>query len=332
MNARDQGQPVIEREVAAGKGLLPIHLALADYDRTKPLIDGRVKAEGVDLTVDPKWIGDFCEQPVYEKYDVAEFSLSWYVAARMRGEPVIAMPLFPLRMPVLAYLFVRGDSTITCPRDLIGKRIGAPGYRYTVNLWSRGILKDHYGLSPDQLTWVTGGPEGAGFVIPKNIKVEMIPGAKPEDMLRDGIVDAIMVPTTPTSVLKAQPGIRRLFRDARAEMRSLVARTGILPITHTIVMKQSLYDREPWLAKSIYNAFCDAQRMNDEFYDNDSKRLGLSEAVFFLEEERAIYGPNAWSQGLDAKNRHVIETFVRYAHEQGYIDRLPKLEELFTPV
>lgn len=330
MNARDQDQPVIEREET--KSLLPIHLAVADYDRTKPLIDGRVKPAGVDLSVDPKWIGDFCVQPVYEKYDVAEFSLSWYVAARMRGEPVIAMPLFPLRMPVLAYLYVRDDSSITCPRDLIGKRIGAPGYRYTVNLWTRGILKDQYGLSPDQLTWVTCQEEGAGYVIPKGIKVEMIAGADPEQLLAEGKVDALLLPTTPEAIRRAQPGIRRLFRDARAEMRSLVARTGILPITHTIVMKQELYDREPWLAKSMYDAFCEAQRLNDEFYDNDSKRLGLSEAVFFLEEERNIYGPNAWSQGLNPTNRKVIETFVRYAHEQGYIDRVPKLSELFTPV
>ncbi len=329
MNARDQGQPLIERD--STRELLPINLALADYDRTRPLIDGRVKPEGIDLTVNTAWIGDFCEQPVYQRYDIAEFSLSWYLAARMRGEPVIAMPLFPLRMPVLAYLFVRDDSPITCPRDLIGKRIGAPGYRYTVNLWSRGLMKDHYGLSPEQLTWVTCAPEGAGFVIPKGIPVEMIDGANPETLLREGKVDAIMVPTTPASFIRHESGIRRLFRDARAEMRSLVARTGILPITHTVVMKQSIYDAEPWVAQSIYKAFTEAQRLNDEFYDNDSKRLGLSEAVFFLEEERALYGANAWSQGLDAKNRKVIETFVRYAHDQGYIDRVAKLEELFTP-
>ena len=136
MNARDQGTQVIEREIAPRTKPLPVHLAMADYDRTRPIIDGRVKMAGVDLKVDTAWIGDFCTQPVYERYDVAEFSLSWYVAARMRGEPVVALPLFPLRMPVLAYLFVRDDSRISCPRDLIGKRIGCPGYRYTVNLWT----------------------------------------------------------------------------------------------------------------------------------------------------------------------------------------------------
>jgi 4,5-dihydroxyphthalate decarboxylase len=54
--------------------------------------------------------------------------------------------------------------------------------------------------------------------------------------------------------------------------------------------------------------------------------------VFLLEEERAVYGPNAWSHGLNPTNRKVIETFVRYAHDQGYIDRVMSLEELFAPV
>ena len=54
--------------------------------------------------------------------------------------------------------------------------------------------------------------------------------------------------------------------------------------------------------------------------------------MFFIEEERRVYGPNAWHQGWSDTNRNVIETFVRYAHEQGYINRRPTLEELFVPV
>ena len=331
MNARDS-QTVIDRE-ASPSSLLPVQLAMADYDRTRPIADGRIKPAGVDLKFETSWIGDFCTQPVYEKYDVAEFSLSWYVAAKARREPVVALPLFPLRMPVLAYLFVRDDADISAPRDLVGRRIACPGYRYTVNLWVRGLLKEHYGLSPEQVTWVgCTADEGAGYRVPKGIPYEQAPGADPEQLLREGKADALLVPTTPASFLRRQPGLRRLFRDCRAEMRSLYARTGILPITHTIVMKQSLYEENKWLARSLYDAFVEAQRQTDAFYDDDTKRLALSEAVFFLEEERAIYGPHAWSQGLNDTNRKVIETFVRYAHEQEYIDRILPLEELFVPV
>ena len=331
MNARDPSQPVIERE--SSKQGLSVHLAMADYDRTRPIMDGRVKAEGIDLRMENSWIGDFCIQPVYEKYDVAEFSLSWYLAAKARNEPCIALPLFPLRMPVLAYLFVRDDSDISSPRDLIGKRIACPGYRYTVNLWVRGLMKEHYGLSPEQVTWMScAADEGAGYKIPKGVPYEQHIGADPEQLLRDGKADALLVPSTPESFLKRQPGLRRLFRDPRAEMRSLYSRTGILPITHTIVVKQELYEKNKWMAKSIYDMFVEAQRQTDAFYDDDTKRLSMSEAVFFIEEERAVYGPNAWSQGLNPTNRKVIETFVRYAKDQGYIDRILSLEELFAPI
>jgi 4,5-dihydroxyphthalate decarboxylase len=306
---------------------------MADYDRTRPITDGRVTAAGLKLNLETSWIGDFCIQPVYEKYDVAEFSLSWYVSAKARKEPVIALPIFPLRMPVLAYLFVRDDSDITAPRDLIGKRIACPGYRYTVNLWVRGLLKEHYGLSPEQVTWVAcAAEEGAGYQVPKSIPYETAVGEDPEQLVREGKADALLVPSTPDSFLRRQPGLRRLFRDPRAEMRSLYSRTGILPITHTLVVRQKLYEENKWMAHSLYDAFVEAQRQTDAFYDDDTKRLCLSEAVFLLEEERAVYGPHAWSHGLNPTNRKVIETFVRYAHDQGYIDRVLSLEELFAPV
>jgi 4,5-dihydroxyphthalate decarboxylase len=262
---------------------------------------------------------------------VAEFSLSWYVAARTRGEPVVALPIFPLRMPVLAYLFCRGDASYGSPHELVGKRIGVPCYRYTVNLWLRGILQEHYGLAPNQVKWFTQLPEGAGFVPPGDIDITLT-GRSTEEMLARGEVDAIMVPVLPESFVRADPGIRRLFRDCRAELRSFTTRTGMLPITHTVVMKESVLEREPWVARSLEDAFTEASRQMDAYYDRDPKRLGLSEAVLFLDDERKVYGPNRWSHGLGSSNRKVLETFVRYAHEQGYISRLPALEELFPTV
>jgi 4,5-dihydroxyphthalate decarboxylase len=332
MNAPDQAVLAQVQHQGAAKQLgFPLEFAVADYDRTRPLVDGRVKPEGIALNASTRWIGDFCERPVYEMYDVAEFSLSWYVAARCRGEPVIALPVFPLRMPVFAYVLVRSDSPYDHPKDLVGRKIGAPGYRYTVNLWLRGLFKEHYGLSPEQATWITADEEGAGYVVPPGVKVTVMPGATPEQRLLAGEVDAIFVPSLPASFVNGDPRIRRLFKDARCETHSLYRRTGIVPITHTVVMKQALYDREPWLAPSLVHGFMDAQRLADEHYGQDPKNLGFTDSVFFLEEQRASYGERSWTHGLNAANRKIIETFVRYAHEQGYIPRRMELRELFAP-
>lgn len=328
--ANDDVRTMVAARPAASPGLYPIDLAVADYDRTRPIIDGRVKPEGLALNTETSWIGDFCTRPVYEQYDAAEMSLSWYVAARCRGEPVVALPIFPLRMPVLAYVLTRKDAPYFEPRDLKGKRIGAPLYRLTVNLWLRGIFRDHYGLAPEDVTWVTCETEGAaGYVIPKGIAVEPAKGGTPEQLLERGEADAILVPQLPASFLAGTSDMRRLFRDPQAEMRTYVRRTGIFPITHTLVMKAELAKREPWIAESLCRAFVAAQRACDQFIFADPKHLSLPDAVFILEQQRAAYGDDAWAQGL-APNRKVIETFLRYAHEQGYIPRPMQVEELFA--
>ena len=308
--------------------LVPVSLAVADYDRTRPLIDGKVKPDGIAIKANTAWIGDFCLRPVYEEYDAAEMSLSWYVMARMRGEPVIALPVFPLRMPVLAYVFVREDAPYTAPKDLAGKKIGTMLYRITVNMWLRGIFEEQYGLKPGDVNWVvTSNEEGAGFVLPSGISVSKSTGATPEELLERGDVDAIFVPELPESFVAGKSGLRRLFPDAQAETRALARKLGGMPITHTIVMNKVLADREPRIARSLTQAFMDAQDYCDD-YASHPKRVSSPEAVFTIEQQRAVYGAKPYVHGI-GPNRNVLETFVRYAHKQGYISRLPTLEELF---
>jgi 4,5-dihydroxyphthalate decarboxylase len=330
MNPGDSDQQLITRSARPQQQeRICLNAVLADYDRTRRIIDGRVKPQGIDLKVTGLYAGDFCMLPIYEQYDVAEMSFSWYVMARSRGEPVIALPVFPLRMPVLAYILVDRDSPYREPKDLIGKRIGVSHYRLTVNLWLRGILRDHYGFSPEQATWVTCETvEGAGFAIPANIKHVISQGSTAEQLLAGGEVDAIFVPVLPLSFVEGRSKFRRLFQDAQSETHSYFRRTGILPITHTIVMKEALSKRYPWIAESLCRAFNEAQKQCDSYWLADEKHLSMADAVFYLEQQRAAYGTNSWVQGF-APNCHVIETFVRYAHEQGYTTRRLSAEELF---
>ena len=73
--------------IGEGSETLSLKVAMADYDRIRPLIDRRVRAEGIDLDINTDDIREFCVGPVYETFDVAEMSMSWYVAALSRGEP-----------------------------------------------------------------------------------------------------------------------------------------------------------------------------------------------------------------------------------------------------
>lgn len=329
MTAPDNGPVVAARDTTPAGSLRPIDIAFADYDRTRPLIDGRVKAKGLELRATNKWVGDFCTRPVYEEYDAAEMSLSWYVAARDRGEPCIAIPIFPLRDPILAFVYTRTDSPITKPSDLIGKRIGVQGFRYTINLWLRGLFKDHYGLAPEQVTWVSGEFEGNGYEPQPGIKIELRKGKSAPQRLKDGEVDAILSPRVPKEFQDREPWIRRLFPDCQSEVQRLVKKLGYIPVSHTIVMKKELAEREPWIAISLYNAFVEAQKSADECCWIE-KMTSYVDSMFILEQQKAAYGDDPFRNGF-APNRTVMETFIRYAHEQAYISRQMPVEELFVP-
>lgn len=124
-------------------GDLELSLMVVDYDRTKALATGEVRVDGVSLKVfPPPTQGAACYKPVYEMFDVVEMSLSWYVMARCRGEPLIALPIFPLRMFIQPYIFCSPNSAIEAPEDLMGKRVGMEQYRFTVGLWAREFLKN----------------------------------------------------------------------------------------------------------------------------------------------------------------------------------------------
>jgi 4,5-dihydroxyphthalate decarboxylase len=303
---------------------LPLSIAFAHYDRHVPLLDGRVLPEGITPTYSTGPIAEFCEKPVYEEFDIAEMSFSWYIAAFSRNEPVIALPIFPCRVPVHGYLFCRADSGYSDPRELIGKRVGSIGYRYTVNLWLRGILSERYAVNPDQMSWVTTEHELAGFVIPPEVDVTIALNADPEQMLIAGEVEAVFSP-----ILLRDPRVRRLFRDARGDFERYYDETHILPITHTLVMSQSLYEREPWVARNIVTAFQESQRLCDEAM-RQPKAFSYPEALFLFEEQRARFGATPYEHGI-AQNRHILETFARYAHEQGYVANRPAVDDLFAP-
>jgi 4,5-dihydroxyphthalate decarboxylase len=270
--------------------------------------------------------------PVYEQYDLAEMSLSWYLMAHCRDEPVVALPVFPLRMPVHAYMYCRTDAPFTDPAQLAGKRIGTKRYRSTINVWLRGILQEYHGLRPQDFTWFTPAEEGGGFVIPDGVRVTMRPGdmADIEEMLFRGEIDALFTPVLPEAVLHGDPRIRRLYPDCRSASRAYSKATGFLPMTHTVVMSRRLWEREPWVAEEMVKAITQAQQQCLAFYRADPKHVTFCETVYTMEEERDIYGADPWAHGL-AANRAALEVFIRYAHEQGYIPRRPSPESIFAP-
>jgi 4,5-dihydroxyphthalate decarboxylase len=307
---------------------LELTLSVADYHRTRPLLKGDVKFDGINPSFHKAASGEACLRPVYEEFDVAEMSLSWYAMARCRNEPVYALPIFPMRMFIQPYIYCGANSGIGKPRDLIGKRVGMDRYRLTVGLWARGILDEHHGVKPGQIRWFTSEPEGAGFQAPADVDLT-VAGEDVENMLLRGDVDALISPNVPKSFRAGDPRIRRLFEPCRRAVEQYFAATGIFPITHTLVVREELLEREPWIVDSLAKGFEAADAFCRSEYDYP-KRLLFPTAQLILEEEEQRFGRNPWQEGL-APNAPVLDKFMQYAAAQGYTPRVLSIVEAFWP-
>jgi 4,5-dihydroxyphthalate decarboxylase len=310
------------------KADLELKFSVADYHRTKPLLTGDVTLQGIKPSFYAAAPGEACLRPVYEEFDIAEMSLSWYVMARERGEPVYALPIFPLRMFVQPYIYYRPGSGIAEPKDLIGKRVGMDRYRLTVGLWARGILQEHYGVSPEAVYWVAGEPEGAGFEVPAGVKLTLA-NADVEQLLLDGKIDAVITPNVPKAFRAGDKRIQRLFPRCRESVEDYFDKTSIFPITHTVVVREDLLKKEPWIVESLIDGFEAADRACRKEYEYP-KRLSFPTGALILEEEEERFGKNPWQHGLDV-NKHGLKKFMEYAAAQGYTQRQLSLSEAFWP-
>ena len=316
---------------------LTLTLACGDYDRTLPLRTGAVRPDGVELEVlllEPEEM--FYRMARLRDFDVAEFSLSTYTVLRGRGEPLIAIPVFPSFAFRHSAIFVRNDAGIREPRDLVGKRVGVPKYHMTAAVWVRGILEDEYGVSPSDLHWFEGG-EGAAVkevdvTLPPGLRHQVVPGDRTlGDLLATGELDAFIGARRPAGAVSAKEpaSVRRLFPDFRRVERAYFEKTGIFPIMHTVVLKEDLAREHPWLPRALYEAFVEAKRLAyRRLADTAVLPYVLPWLVAEVEETRALMGDDPFPYGV-SRNRKTVETLASYAFRQGLAPRRLAVEELF---
>ncbi|HKQ29470.1 MAG TPA: ABC transporter substrate-binding protein [Burkholderiales bacterium] len=318
---------------------LRLTFACWDYDRTRALADGRVKPDGIDLV--------FLMQPVeetffrmlrYREFDCSEMSLSSYTASLNSDDPpFIAIPAFPSRFFRHSCIFVSAKSGIRKPEDLKGKRIGVPEYQMTAPVWIRGILSDDYGVKVTDVEHLSGGEEEPGrdeklkLNLPASIRVKPIgPTQTLSQMIAAGEIDALVTARAPSTFATQPDKVQRLFPNYVEDEKAYYRRTKIFPIMHTVVIRRDVYRKNPWVAQSLYKAFVAAKAKALELYHQTAAMPAmLPWFVAHVEEARREMGDDWWPYGL-APNRNVLDTFLRYHHEQGLSKRRIAPEELFA--
>jgi len=323
---------------------LQLSIAMADNPRTRPIFEGKVKADGIEFLATPLHASElFWRQLRFGDFDVSEMSVSSLMMAVANGDDRwVGIPVFTTRRMFHVGILVRKDSGINLPADLKGKRMGVPEYQQTAALWTRGYLQHEYDVHPrDMEFWMERNDDSSqgaatGFRPPKDVKLSYIPNdTNMGEMLLQGKLHGALRYLAGTNNLVDRssvdlykhPDFKTLFPDPHAEGVRSFEKSGIYPINHGMVIKREIAERHPWVILNIFKAFQKANELAEKAR-REAVEYHLETGLLPTSAKKALT-TQLITHGI-AANRKVLETAAHYSFEQGLTPRLIKLEELFA--
>lgn len=319
---------------------LKLSVAMGNYDRTRPLVDGEVQIDGSDpiyMLLSPEEMFFRAFRDV--AFDVSELSLSSFAVKEASGtNPYVGVPVFPSRAFRHTSIYIRTDRGIHSPADLKGRRIGTPEYQLTAAVWARALLQDEYGVEPSDIVWVRGGMEDPGrpekipLQLPAAVRLENAPADTTlSQLLERGDIDGIIGPRAPSCFERGDPRVAWLFANPALTAAEYFRKTRIFPIMHLLGIRKELATEHPWLPMAVFKAFAAAKRIAlARLVDTSAAKVTLPFVEEQLRGARALMGPDFWSYGI-TPNQHVLDHFLHHHHAQGLSRRRVRVEELFHP-
>lgn len=290
----------------------PLSVAIGNYGLTKPLKDGGVRPGDLNLKfIEVEPITAAMRRMVRGlDFDICEMAFATYLCAKALGKPVTALPVFLTRNFHHRAIFYNVKSGIKNPKDLEGRTVGVNrGYTVTTGVWARGILQKEYGVDLHSITWAPTDEEHvAEYKAPRNVDYSHR-GKSAADLLLSGEFAAAV-----GDIRVDSPEIRPLISDAANAGYEYFRRTGIYPINHTVVLKDSMLKSQPGLARTLCDAFEAAKKVylaHVEAAENLSPADGTAIALQKVVGDPFPFGVRA--------NRKAIETIVQFALDQGII-------------
>lgn len=261
------------------------------------------------------------------RYECCEFSLSNFIMLKDRGADWLhAVPIFPYRAFRHSTLYVRRDSPLKGPEDLRGKLVGVPDYSMTAAVWTRGILKEQYGVDWSEMRWVASGRQR--FTTLPGVPLEVVNSDLETDLV-EGRIDALLTPTADDEKKPAgERRLRSLIADVQKAEEEYVRDYGVYPINHVIVIRDDALRRLPGLPRALFEAFAEAKARAYK------RRLGTTLMPWGMRHWNKVFdqfGGNPLPYGLNALNRDVVGRLAGFLFEQKLISKKPEVDELFIP-
>ncbi|MFF4415406.1 hypothetical protein ACFYY8_22985 [Streptosporangium sp. NPDC001559] len=324
---------------------LRLSMALTVNPMTRPVLDGRVKVQGVELATTGLHPSElFWRQLKFGEFDISEMSLSSLSIGMSQGlRDWVAVPVFTTRHFFHTDMLARDDAGIDSPADLVGKRVGVPEYQQTAAVWTRVALQDEFGVKAGDLKWFMERPPekshggATSFTPPPGVDLTYIhPDRTMGQLLAGGELDAAVRYLGTTNLVDRSgrsaasiPHLRPIFADKVAEGVRYYRSAGILPINHVLVIRASLFEEHPWLALNLYSAFIEAKELAFEPLPGllaNWARVGEVDASV----SRTVGGTDPMPYGI-AANRRVLERLARALVEQGLVAGHVEPLSLFAP-
>ena len=310
---------------ASGNIRVPaLSIAIGNYGLTTPLKEGTVRPHHLSLEyiqVDPI-VAAMRRMVRGLEFDISEMAFTTYLCAKAYGKPITAIPIFLTRNFHHWAIFYNLKSGIKKPKDLEGRTVAVNrGYTVTTGLWARGILQSEYGVDLKRITWApTDDEHVAEYEAPANVDYSYR-GKPIGDLLISG-----NVPAAVGDVRVNSPEIQPLIPDARNAGFASFRKTGVYPINHSVVIKDSILKDNPKIAGELFNAFKAAK---EAYLAQLAAGQNLSPANETALALRQVVG-DPFPFGVEA-NRKALETIVQFAVDQQVIPRKFTVEELFAP-
>ena len=317
----------------------PLSIAVGRYDRTQPLLDGRVRIDGVESQFESPPFETIFEQAYdHEAYDVAELSFSNFIyLTSISSCPYVGLPIFPSKMFRHSAIFIRTDRGIEKPADLAGRLVGVREYAMTAAMTARGVLADEYNVASSASRWRYGRSEAGDRppvirMLPEDFEIAPLgDDDNLSDALARGDIDALVAYKPPSCFKRHDPHISRLFPEHEKQEADHFARTGIFPLMHLIGARRELMREQPSLCLAICDAFERAKQIAlYEMADYQAVTISHPWAPVESARLRTLFGDDAWSYGVEP-NRASLEALLRWSFTQGITGRRMQVEELFPP-
>jgi 4,5-dihydroxyphthalate decarboxylase len=321
---------------------LHLNVALTANAVFQPILDGSVSAAEVDFTCSTVNIEELANRQLrHGEFDVSNLSMSTVMILASQGNTDWKLlPVFAARSFRGTQALVRKAAGIERPADLKGKRIGLPEYQMSSAMWARGFLQDEYDVRLTDVEWFmertaeNSHQTAMGFTLPAGVSLQHIPeGATLASMMVEGKLDAILWYSAQERSadgidLGRHRDMRFLFSDQEVESTRYFNKTGIYPFNQPVVVRRTLLEEHPWLARSLYDAFGVAKDVSR----SQLRRLAQPyfDTGYLPAELHPALATDLYPYGI-AANRPALETAARYSYEQGLSSRLVKIEDIFAP-